>query len=244
METSVSFPSEWVLVHGLFKAAHWRDTSERRAGAFATHAETLGVHDYKWFDGRRRNLANRLIRLKRGTARPVDAVEIISVNEAALRSSLASESGRKCWHEVGSCESWGFDTDSSFILIGRPRQLLASDESGQNILWFGNGLSRLSQTQFIEHYTTRHGPLVAGHAQVTGLRGYIQVPSEQEETCGALRDLGLGQARPPAVFAQLVVGTPPLSLAAFKSRRAVTREIEADEKRHIDFASSMLLLTP
>jgi hypothetical protein len=83
---------------------------------------------------------------------------------------------------------------------------------------------------------------VAGNAQALGVRRYRQVASEQDTLCDSLRELGLGQANPPAVFAELVMGTPPLNIASLRARRLATREIKADEKRHIDFARSMLLL--
>ena len=108
---------------------------------------------------------------------------------------------------------------------------------------FGNGLDQLSRAEFIAHYTTRHGPLVAGYAPVIGLRSYRQVPAEQEELCDALRELGLGRAPSPAVFAELTMGAPPFSLSAIRARRTATREIKVDEKRHIGFGRSMLLLT-
>ena len=75
------------------------------------------------------------------------------------------------------------------------------------------------------------------------MKSYLQVPSEQSGRCDLLRKLGLGLAPPPAVFARLVMGAPPLSLSALRARRAATREIKADEERHIDFARSMLLLS-
>lgn len=179
----------------------------------------------------------------RGTAHPVDAVEVIGINEAALRRSLANEAGRARWQEVAGVASGGFDAARSFVLMGRPIRLLEGESRGQKVLWFGNGLDHLSQAEFVKHYTTRHGPLVAGHAQAIGLRSYLQIPAEQNELCDSLRGLGLGRAIPPAVFAQLIVGAPPLSLPRLRARRAANREIEADERHHIDFASSMLLLS-
>lgn len=237
-----------ILVQGLYKlrktaSGRFNDARTQRRQAFTEHAQALGVVSYEWLDGRGRGLANRLLRRMRGTARPVDAVELIAINEAALHESLASEAGRARWQEVADCASAGFDAARSFILMGQPIRLLEGEGSGQKVLWFGNGLDHLSQAEFIKHYTTRHGPLVAGHAQVIGLRSYLQVPAEQSELCDALRELGLGQAIPPAVFAQLIAGAPPLSLSVLRARRAANREIETDERRHIDFATSMLLLS-
>lgn len=237
-----------VLVQGLYKlegapAGRLHEVRERRRRAFSEHADCLGAASYEWLDGRGRGLANRLLRRMRGTAQPVDAVEVFAINEAILRESLASEAGRLRWREVAGCSSGGFDPARSFILMGQPIRLLEGASSGQKVLWFGNGLGHLSQAEFVEHYTTRHGPLVAGHAEAIGLRSYLQVPAQQSELCDSLRELGLGQSKPPAVFAQLIVGAPPLSLSAFRIRRAANREIEADEQRHIDFASSMLLLS-
>ena len=87
-----------------------------------------------------------------------------------------------------------------------------------------------------------HGPLVASYAQPLGLRRYWQVPNERDELCDCLRGLGLGQAAAPPVFAELVMGTPPINPASLRLRRIANRAIVADEKRHIDFSQSMLLL--
>lgn len=213
-----------------------------RAAAVAAHGEAVGVRHYEWIDGGRRALANRLLRLARGTASPVDALEIIEFDPGALRVSLAEESTRDLWREMASCELHGFDPERSFILIGRQRQLLSGTREGQRVLWFGNGISTLSEAEFVAHYTGRHGPLVAENAQSLGVCWYRQVASEQDALCESLRELGFGQATPPAVFAELVMGTPPLNLSSLRARRLATRAIKADEKRHIDFPHSMLLL--
>lgn len=244
----MSISPDRVLVQGLYNAGQSAATRSdhvraQRLQAFTEYAEALGVMSYEWVDGRGRGLANRLLRRMRRTARPVDAVEIIAVDETALRAALANDTGRARWQQVAGCESGGFDPARSFILVGKPRRLLEGEGGGQKVLWFGNGLGHLSQEQFIEHYTTRHGPLVAGHARLIGLRSYRQVPAERSELGDSLRELGLGQAPSPAVFAELVTGAPPLGLSTWRARRAATREIEADERRHIDFANSMLLLS-
>ena len=241
----MSIRPDRVLVQGLYQAAGPASGRARadRLRAFTEHAEILGVISYERVDGRGWGLANRLLRRMRGTAPPVDAVEIMVIDEAVLRGSLTAEVGRACWHQVAGCAAGGYDVARSFILIGSPIRLVESGQGGQRLLWFGNGLSHLSQAEFVEHYTARHGPLVAGHAQAIGLRSYRQVPAEQGELCDSLRELGLGQARSPAVFAELVLAAPSLSLAKLRLRRAANREIEADERRHIDFARSMLLLS-
>jgi len=209
----------------------------------AKYSDVLGVRDYEWVEGSGKTLANNLLRRARGTARAVDAVEIIELDEAAVRASLVDESARALWQEVASCAPYGFDAARSFILMGAPRQLLEGPASGQRLLWFGCGLSQLSEAEFIAHYTGRHGPLVAKYAQQMGLRRYRQVPSEQSALCDKLRQLGLGRAHAAAVFAELVMGTPPLNLASLRVSRVGASEIKADEKRHIDFSRSMLLLT-
>lgn len=237
-----------LLVRGLYrvdrKVPHGSaDPRTQRCRAFAEHAEALGVVAYQWLDGRGRGLANRLLRRLRGTARPVDAVEVISIDQVALRRSLASAAGRARWQAIAGCDSGGFDAARSFILMGMPIPLLEGESAGQKVLWFGNGLDHLSRADFVQHYTACHGPLVAGHAQAIGLRSYLQVPAQRSELGDSLRELGLGRAMPPAVFAMLVVGAPPLSLPMQRARRAASREIKADEQRHIDFTNSMLLLS-
>ena len=237
-----------VLIHGLF-ALREADVSvaavsaqEHRERAFREHGATLGVSDYEWVNGRGKGVANRLLRLARRTAPAPDAVEIIELDEAAFRASLVKKSAQERWREIASCEPYGLDAARSFILIGSPIQLLEGCARGQRVLWFGRGLSHLSDAEFVAHYTGHHGPLVAAHARPLGLRWYRQVPGEEGELCAALRGLGLGQANAPAVFAELIAGTPPLSIASLRARRRANREIATDEKRHIDFPRSMLLL--
>lgn len=243
-------PHDLILVHGIFYAPHSSVTAEdvrniraAREETFTKHAEALGVSSYQWVDGAGRELANTLLRKLRGTAPAVDAVEIIELNAAVTADTLASTVGQELWREVANCRSQHLDTARSFILIGAPRQLLDGTGGKQRIIWFGNGLEQLSREEFITHYTTRHGPLVAGHAQLIGLRRYRQVPDEQDALCCDLRKLGFGKAPPPATFAELVMGAPPLKLSALRARRAAAREIKADEKRHIQFSKSMLLMS-
>lgn len=240
--------SNLILVHGLIRAAQTKfpggisGACSRRAEAFAVHGEAVGVRHYEWVDGTGKVLANRFLRLARGTARPVDAVEIIELDPEALPLSLSAQSTRDCWQEMASCTPYGFDPERSFILLGRLRQLVSGDRDGQRVLWFGNGISTLSEAEFVTHYTGHHGPLVAENARSLGVRAYRQVASEQGVFCASLRELGLGQAQPPAVFAELVMGAPPLTLPSLRARRLATIAIKADEKRHIDFSRSMLLL--
>lgn len=237
-----------VLVHGLFASCEadvpsgLSSAAARRAKLFAEHGDELGVRDYEWVEVRSRALANRLLRLARGTGRAVDAVEIIELDEAAVRDSLADAAMRIQWQKMASCAPYGFDTARSFILMGSSRQLLEGSGTGRRILWFGRGLSALTEEEFIAHYTGHHGPLVTGHARSLGLRRYRQVPAEQRILCDSLRELGLGSAEAPTVFAELVMGKPPLNLSGLRAWRSASREIAADEKRHIDFSRSMLLL--
>ena len=241
-------PSDLILVHGLFRladASARRDSGAdraRRSEAFAEYGAALGVRDYDWVDGSKKAMANRLLRLARGTAPAVDAVEIVGLDAASFRASLLEDSTRAQWREMASCTPDGFDATRSFVLIGAPLQLLEGAASGQRVIWFGRGLAELSEAEFVAHYTGRHGPLVAGYAKYLGLRRYRQVPAGAAALCETLRELGLGQANAPAVFAELVVGPPRLTLASLRARRRATREIKIDEQRHIDFQRSMLLL--
>jgi hypothetical protein len=237
-----------ILVQGLFTTAETSaaggtgNIRARRAKAFAEYGEALGVRGYEWVDGHGKALVNRMLRMARGTARAADAVEIIELEEEAVRASLADKSARGRWQKMAACAPYDLDSARSFILMGKPRQLLEDSASGQRVLWFGRGLGHLSEAEFVAHYTGHHGPLVAGYAHAIGLRRYRQVPGEEGALCGSLRELGLGQAAAPAVFAELVMGRPPLRLASLRERRVASREIKADEKRHIDFHRSMLLL--
>ena len=237
-----------VLVQGLYVAAD-ADISDVigqaqtwRTNAFESDGEALGVCDYELVDGRGKAMANRLLRLARGTATAVDAVEIIALDEETFRASLSGKPTQALWKNIADCSRHGFDATRSFILIGAPLHLLEGPARGQRVLWFGHGLSNLSEEEFVAHYTGNHGPLVAGHAESIGLRRYRQVPGEETKLCDTLRKLGLGQATPPSVFAELYMGAPPLNLKSLLRRRSASREIESDEKRHIDFARSMLLL--
>ena len=232
-----------ILVHGLFaRNKTIAPDNIARARAIAEHGKTLGVCKYEWVSGRNKRLANRFLRRARGTAPAVDAVEIIELNEAEVRVSLADESARAQWQQILSCEPYGLDSVRSFVLMGAERQQFEGPAKGQRLLWFGRGLGELSEAEFIEHYTGHHGPLVASYAKLQGLRRYRQVASEQNALCDSLRKLGLGQALAPPVFGELFMGMPPLGPSSLRMRRIANKEIEADEKRHIDFSHSMLLL--
>lgn len=237
-----------VLVHGLFlsdeaeKPGSNGSADAHRAQMFEKYGDLLGVRDYEWVGDRGKALPNFFLRLARGTQRAVDAVEIMELDEAAAVASLADESMRAHWRKIAACAPYGFDAARSFLLIGSPIQLLEGPAIGRRILWFGRGLGQFSEEEFVAHYTGHHGPLVAGYAQTLGLRRYRQVPSEQSVIGDSLRELGLGKAVAPAVFAELVMGMPPLNAAGLRDYRSATREIGADEKRHIDFSRSMLLL--
>ncbi len=237
-----------ILVQGLFRSTETKgqpgtaSIGATRSKAMEEHGASVGVRHYEWINGSGKMLANRFLRLARGTASPVDAVELMELDEEAVRDALARDSGRACWQEIASCMPYGFDPGRSFILIGNLRELVRGPVVGQRVIWFGRGLDQLSEAEFAAHYTGHHGPLVAENASCLGIRRYRQVASEQTELCDSLRELGLGQASPPPVFAELAMGTPPLNLSSLRARRQATREIKADEKRHIDFARSMLLL--
>lgn len=238
-----------VLVHGLFASvdgsvqAAATTARQRRIRALSRQSHALGISNYEWADGRGRAMANRMLRLARGTAPAVDAVEIMELDETAFHKSLSRDSTRSLWRECFSCAPGGFDSARSFVLIGAQRLLLDGPATGQRVLWFGRGLTQLGEADFVAHYTRHHGPLVAGHAPLLGLRRYRQVPGERDELCDQLRSLGLGQAEAPAVFAELFAGAPPINPASLLARRRANREIRVDEKRHIDFGRSMLLLS-
>lgn len=237
-----------ILIHGLFSS---RETifsggisraCLKRSKAVADHGEAVGIRHYECVESRKKIIANRLLRIARGTSRPVDVVELIELDEEALRISLVEESSRKYWQTMLSCSPYGFDPERSFVLMGNVRPLVSGPGIGQRVLWFGHGISRLSQAEFVAHYTGRHGPLVVENAESLGVRRYRQVVSERDDFCESLCELGLGLADPPPVFAELVMSKPALNKAALRARHLATAKIKADEKRHIDFHRSMLLL--
>jgi hypothetical protein len=208
----------------------------------ADHGDAVGVRHYECIESDRRKIANRLLRLMRGTARPVDAVEIFELGEAAVTASLAEKATRELWRKMLSCRPHGFDPERSFVLMGRPRELVSGNPGGQRVLWFGRGHPEFGDAEFVAHYTGRHGPLVARNAQLLGINRYRQVASERSDAGNVLRELGLGRAAPPPVFAELVMSAPSLDLSSLRARRQASRAIKADEKRHIDFHRSMLIL--
>lgn len=240
--------STFFLVQGLFlpsaekSSRHLTNAMKERATAIEEHGDALGVLGYEQISGANREMANRFLRLARGTAQAVDAVEVFEVDKKRLRRSLTKKSGRDDWQAMACCAGYGFDASRCFILMGRLRLLVDGPVTGQRVLWFGRGLHSLSDDEFIEHYTGHHGPLVARNAEVLGIRRYQQVANDEDELCDPLRELGLGQAQPPPVFAELAMGAPPLNLKSLRARRSATQAIKTDEKRHIDFPASMLLL--
>ena len=208
---------------------------------FENYGDLLGVRNYEWVESRSKALPNFLLRMARGTQRAVDAVEIIELEKTAQDALQADKSIAAHWQMIARDAPPGFDPDRSFILIGAPIQLLEGPASGRRVLWFGRGQSQFSEEEFVAHYTGHHGPLVARHARELGLQSYRQVPREQNPQGAILRELGFGKGAAPAVFAELVMGMPPLNAAGLRAWRSASREIEADEKRHIDFSRSMLL---
>ncbi len=237
-----------VLVHGLSISGACKDFRARRARAFAEHGERLGVRSYECVVSRDKAMANRLLRFMRGTARAVDAAELLEVDAAALRDALGTDAGRAEFQRMASCAADGLDPAACFTLLGTPRRLRAGRSAGQRVLWFGRGQAHLTEAEFAAHYTLQHGPLVAGYAPLLGLERYTHVVAAESELCETLRSLGLGRAPPPVVFAELVLAVPTLNLRSLHARRLAMhamhamRAIKADEQRHIDFARSMLLL--
>lgn len=231
-----------VLVHGIDTKGAFKDFRARRALAVSQHGKALGVRSYECVVAGDRSVANRALRLMRGTARAVDAAEVFDVDGETLRAALGTEAGREGWRHMASCAADGLDTAACFTLLGTPRRLLDGASRGQRVLWFGRGQAHLSESEFVAHYTLKHGPLVAGFAPLIGLQRYTQVVAEESELCLALRALGLGRAPAPPVFAELVLTLPKLGLRDLPERRRATRAIAADEQRHVDFARSMLLL--
>ena len=112
-----------ILVHGLFaRSKAIAPDNIARARSIAEHGEALGVCEYEWITGRNKRLANHFLARARGTARAVDAVEVIELNEAKVRASLADETTRAHWQQTLSCAPYGLDSARSFILMGTPRQ--------------------------------------------------------------------------------------------------------------------------
>lgn len=238
--------STLVLIHGIYtlnREAIKKTDSLARTASFKEASDELGIEGYEWINGHTKPLVNKFLRMMRDTDRAVDALEIVEFEERALRAALADKDLRSRVQTLTKTSADDFDINRSFILMGSYRQLVDGPKDGQRVLWLGRGLDHLSDSEFIAHYVNQHGPLVAGHAESIGLRRYRQVASEQAQLCGELHNLGFGRAPGPGVFGELVAGPPPLKLTALRTRRQATREIEADEKRHIDFARSMLLLT-
>lgn len=237
-----------ILVQGLYLSPG-RRSSQRLSRAFgarseavAQHGENHGVLGYEQIGGLDKAVANLLLRLARGTAPAVDAVELFEIDEEVLQRTLARQAGRSAWQQMAGCAGHGFDVERSFFLIGKERLLVDGPIAGQRVLWFGRGLDSIGEEEFFAHYTGHHGPLVAGNAAVLGIRRYRQVAKDRDDLCEPLREVGLGQSPPPPVFAELAMAPPPFDLASLRARRRATRDIKADEKRHIDFRRSMLLL--
>lgn len=231
-----------VLVQGLDTKGATSDFRARRARAVAQQGEGLGVRSYECVVAGDRSVANRVLRLARGTARAVDAAEIFEIDAVPFRAALGTDAGREGWQHMASCAADSLDVAACFTLLGTPRRLIEGGRGGQRVLWFGRGQAHLSEAEFAAHYTLKHGPLVTGFAPLIGLQRYTQVVGEESELCLALRTLGLGRAPAPPVFAELVLTLPKLGLGDLPERRRATRAIAADERRHVDFARSMLLL--
>ena len=198
----------------------------------------MGVSSYSWIQAGVRRRANRFLRRLRGTDVPVDAIELIELEPGAFAAGFDGSS----WGALAGCADYGLDAQRSFVLAGCPLLLVDGPASGMRVLWFGNGLPRLSEAEFIEHYTGHHGPLVASHAAQMGLNRYRQIPSGEADLRRALLAAGMGQGAAPAVFAELYLGRPANSLASLRRWPAALRAIADDEKQHIEFGRSMIML--
>jgi len=101
----------------------------------------------------------------------------------------------------------------------------------------------LSVSEFHDYWRTVHGPLVAAHAEVLGIRRYVQhhgVPGRITDALGRARGTdvpfdGVAQVYFDDLEAMLAAGRSPAG-------RAAMEELVADEARFIDFATSSILL--
>ena len=104
-------------------------------------------------------------------------------------------------------------------------------------------LPRLSQAEFQRYWRETHGPLVARHAALLGIRRYVQthaLDSPHNELLRASR----GTREPYDGFAELWWDDFDALTAALATDegRAASRALYEDEQRFIDLAGSSLVL--
>jgi hypothetical protein len=236
--TTSSTADGYILVHAMWRADPYVQLEERRM-RLETHAAALGCASYELIDTRQKRLQNLALRRMRGTAAPPDAVEILRLRAGTAQpTDIVNDFATRA-----ACAPDGFDPERSFVVTGQPTRRLDRAGGKMRILWFGRGLGHLSDSDFAAYYVDVHGPLVTEHAPRIGLRRYLQLNASAQPSPASLSAAGMGCASPPPAFAELVLGLPeggPLRNAA--ARRNAAREIAEDERRHIDFARSIMVL--
>jgi len=225
-----------MLVHGLWFSGARASFAARRA-RFEREREALGIASYELLETREKRLANQIMQRLRRAASPPDAVEIIQLRPDAPRVGEVLDR----WRRTAACALDSLDCERSFLLSGIPVRRLQSSRKSVRVVWLGRGLPQLSEDAFASHYLNVHGPLVAGYARLIGLRGYTQLRDAVDDERALLVDAGMGRA-PPPVFGELIFELIPDLRNSFSAQRRAIREIAEDERRHMDFSRSIMLL--
>jgi uncharacterized protein (TIGR02118 family) len=104
-------------------------------------------------------------------------------------------------------------------------------------------LPNLSLAEFQRYWLATHGPMVRKHAQVLGIRRYVQVHTLDDEANQRLREGRAGTEAYDGV-AELWWESREALMKAFSSPegQAAATELLEDERRFIDLARSSLWL--
>ena len=217
---------------------HWRDV---HAPLVLKHKETLGIHGYSQLHNAQPS-ANRLMQNLRGTIRCFDGVGEFTIERDKLEKARETVEGRKAMDELIEDERLFVDFSKSSIWLAK-EHVIVRDRSyvppvpASKLTWVGSGLESLTFEEFQDYYLNEHAPLVAGHAELLGIRDYVQSHTLNDSLGEELRQLRGEMAAPYGIHAEFFWNLA--GVVSPKGNKAMT-EIQNDEKNFIDFSRSAI----
>ncbi len=217
---------------------HWRDV---HAPIVLKHKETLGIHGYAQLHNAQ-PAGNQAMQGMRGTMKCYDGVSEFTIDRAKLEQALETVEGQIAMDELIEDERLFVDFAQSSIWFAE-EHVIVRDTSyvppspANRLTWVGSGLKSLTMEEFQDHYLNNHAPLVAGYADVLGIRDYIQIHTIDDPLGEALRQLRGTMKEPYGIHAEFY-----WNLGAINSPEALNAltKIQEDERKFIDFSRSAI----
>ncbi len=217
---------------------HWRDV---HAPLVLKHKETLGIHGYAQLHNAQPSM-NQMMRSARGTMRCFDGVGEFTIDRDKLKKALETVEGSEAMDELIEDERLFVDFSKSSIWLAE-EHVIAHDASyvppvpANRLTWVGSGQTSLTLEEFQDYYLNNHAPLVAGYAEILGIRDYVQLHTMDDSLGEELRQLRGKMTEPYGIHAEFY-----WNLAAVTSAKGLQAlgEIQDDEKKFIDFSRSAI----